>query len=468
MPVWVCNAGNRNIETTGDSTLATVTTRRSFADAEKRYLEKTPTSKALFERAKKVMPAGVTRHALTSTLYPLCGERGEGAYMYDADENKYLDMVSGSGATILGPREPGLIAEVHAQIEKGLGFPVTNSIQIELAELIKQRVPTMEKMRFTTSGTEATMFAIRLARAFSGKKLLARNEGSYHGLHDMMMTGQGGALGGTWMGFNENPVAAGIPPEMRESIVFMKFNDLDYSAKVIEEHKDELGVVILEPFAGTAGGMEADPAYLKGMADLCKKHGIVLIFDEMVTIAMEYGGAQAYYGIKPDMTTTGKMIGGGMPIGVLGGREEIMNLMEPDESGVPPVMHSGTWNGHPICCQAGVSALKRMTPDKHKYLQHIGDYMRDSVRKVAAEMNVPFVVTGVAHMSGFHFNEGPVRTRADALKDDYGRIARFGLSLLSQGYLTLNVRTNLNTEITESHIDGFADAVAIAFDESVL
>lgn len=439
---------------------------RTFEDTKKRYLEKTPTSKKLFDEAKELMPAGVTRHALQALHYPIVGERGEGAYMIDADGNSYLDMVSGSGATILGPREPGLIEEVIGQVKKGLGFPVTNSIQIELARLIKERVPSMELMRFTTSGTEATMFAIRLARAFTGKTLLARNEASYHGLHDMMMTGEGGALGGTWMGFNENPVAAGIPPETRDSIVFMRFNDLEYSTKVIEAHKDDLGVVILEPFAGTAGGIEADPAYLKGMEALCRKYGILLIFDEMVTIAMEYGGAQAYYGIKPDMTTTGKMVGGGMPIGVLGGRADIMRLMEPDDNGVPPVMHSGTWNGHPICMQAGVSALKRMTPEKHKYLQYIGDYMRDSVRKVAADMNVPFTVTGVSHMSGFHFNPGPVRTRADTMRDDNARMKRWSLSLLSQGYLTLGVRTNLNTEITEGHIDGFADAVAVAFEES--
>lgn len=439
---------------------------RSYADAEKRYLEKTATSKALFERARAVMPAGVTRAALQSTLYPIVGERGEGAFMIDADGNRYLDLISGSGATILGPRNDGVIAEVHAQVEKGLGFPVTNSIQIELAELIKQRVPSMELVRFTTSGTEATMFAIRLARAFSGKPGLARNEASYHGLHDMMMTGQGGALGGTWMGFNENPVGAGVVPELRDSVVFMRFNDLEYSTRVIEENKDKIGVMILEPFAGTAGGIEADPAYLRGMEALCKKYGIVLIFDEMVTIAMHYGGAQGYYGITPDMTTTGKMIGGGMPIGVLGGRSEIMNLLVPGENGVPPVMHSGTWNGHPVCVQAGVSALKRMTPEKHKYLKHIGDYMRDSVRRVAAECDVPFTVTGVSHMSGFHFNPGPVRTRADSLKDDGARMSRFALSLLSQGYFTLGTRTNLNTEITETHIDGFAEAVAIAFAES--
>jgi glutamate-1-semialdehyde 2,1-aminomutase len=439
---------------------------RSYADAEHRYLEKTPTSKALFERAKAVMPAGVTRHALQTMLYPIVGERGEGAFMIDADENRYLDMISGSGATILGPRNDDVVAEVRDQVEKGLGFTVTNSIQIELAELIKQRVPSMELVRFTTSGTEATMFAIRLARAFSGKTLLARNEGSYHGLHDMMMTGHGGALGGTWLGYNDNPVGAGIVPELRESVVFMRFNDLEYSTRVVEAHKDEIGVMILEPFAGTAGGIDADPAYLKGMEALCRKYGIILIFDEMVTIAMDYGGAQGYYGIKPDMTATGKMIGGGMPIGVLGGRAEIMNQLAPAENGVPPVMHSGTWNGHPVCMQAGVSALKRMTPDKHAYLREIGDYMRNSVRAVVADCKVPFTVTGVAHMSGFHFNPGPVRTRADALRSDGARMARFGFSLLSQGFLTLGTRTNLNTEITKSHIDSFAEAVAIAFEES--
>jgi len=439
----------------------------SFADTEIRYLNKTPTSADLFERAKDVMPAGVTRHALQSIHYPIVGERGEGAYMIDADGNRYLDMISGSGATMLGPRNDAVIDAVHAQIEKGLGFPVTNSIQIELAEEIKKRIPSMELMRFTTSGTEATMFAIRLARAFTGKTMLARNEGSYHGLHDMMMTGLGGALGGTWLGLNEDPVAAGIPPEARQSICFMRFNDLDYSARVIEEHKDELGVVILEPFLGTAGGIAADPEYLRGMRRLCDEYGLLLIFDEMVSIGMDYGGAQGYYGIRPDLTTTGKMVGGGMPIGVFGGRADIMNMLVPDEiTGVPPVMHTGTWNGHPICMQAGVAALRAMTPEKHSYLQHLGDYMRGSIRKVAADLRETFTVTGVAQFSGFHFNPGPVRCRDDALRDDHSRMRRFSLSLLSQGFMTLGMRTNLNCEITEQHINQFSEAARLAFAES--
>lgn len=439
---------------------------RSFADTERRYLGKTPTSRDLFERAKAVMPAGVTRHALQALYYPIVGVRADGAYMIDADGNAYLDMVSGSGATSLGPAPGEVLPEIHEQLDRGLGFPTTNAIQIELAELIKQRVPSMELMRFATSGTEATMFAIRLARAFTGKKLLARNEGSYHGLHDMMMTGQGGALGGTWLGLNDHPVGAGVAPELRESIVFTRYNDLEYTTQVLEANQADLAAIIVEPFLGTAGGVEADPAYLRGLRTLCDRLGILLIFDEMVTIGMAYGGAQAYYDVRPDMTTTGKMVGGGMPIGVFGGRADIMNLLVPDENGVPPVMHSGTWNGHPICMQAGASTLRRMTPEVHAYLQHIGEYMRNTVRRVAAEMNVPFTVTGVAQFSGFHFNPGPVRTRAEAMLDDHGRMRRFALSLMSQGFLCNGMRTNLNAQITEAHMDAFGEAAAIAFEES--
>jgi glutamate-1-semialdehyde 2,1-aminomutase len=322
-------------------------------------------------------------------------------------------------------------------------------------------------MRFTASGTEATMFAIRLARAFSGKTLIARNEGSYHGLHDMMMSGQGSTLGGKWLQLNDNPVAAGVLPHVREGVVFTRFNDLEFSEKVIEENKDDLAAMIVEPFFGTGGGIEAAPGYFKGLEDICRRRGILLIFDEMVSIGMDYHGAQGYYGVHPDLTTTGKMIGGGMPIGVFGGRREIMELLMPDESGVPPVMHSGTWNGHAVCAQAGVTTLKLMTKEKHAYLQHIGDYMRGRIRALAADMGVPFQATGVAQFSGFHFNDGgPVRTRVDAQRDDPVRMQRFALSLLSQGYLTMGLRTNLSTAITEQNIDSFIDAAAIAFEES--
>ncbi|CAN5293084.1 glutamate-1-semialdehyde 2,1-aminomutase [soil metagenome] len=441
---------------------------RSFADAKKRFFDKTPTSRQLSERATKVMPAGVTRHALQSLHYPIVGVSGKGAFMYDADGNAYLDMVSGSGATTLGQAHPDVVAAVHRQIDQGFGFPTTNAIQIELAELIQQRIPSMELMRFASSGTEATMFALRLARAFTGKMLIARNEVSYHGLHDMMMSGQGSTLGGTWLQYNENPVSAGVLPHVREGVVFTRFNDLQFTEQVIEAHKDELAAMIVEPFYGTAGGIEAAPGYLQGLEQICKSRGILLIFDEMVSIGMDYHGAQGFYGVHPDMTTTGKMVGGGMPIGVFGGRREIMEMLIPDEKGVPPVMHSGTWNGHPVCMQAGVETLKLMTKEVHAYLCHIGDYMRTKLRARADAMGIPFQATGVAQFSGFHFNDQPVRLRADVLRDDNARMQLWTLSLLSQGYLTLGTRTNLNAAITEADIDGFVDAAAIAFEESVL
>lgn len=437
----------------------------SFAAAEQRHLVATPRSRALFQRARKVLPAGIGRASIPYFHHPIFIERAEGAYLYDADGRALLDMWNGASSLPLGHTHPQVMAAVQAQLAKGLGFGAPAEPELELAEAIQARIPSMERVRFTSSGTEATMFAIRLARAYTGKVLIARMGKSYHGTHDMVMTGQGASLGGTWLGFNEHPVAAGVVPSLREDVLFLPFNEPEACAELIEASADRLAAIIVEPFMGTGGGLPADAAFLALLREHCDRHGIVLIFDEMISLGLSRGGGQGHYGITPDLTTAGKLIGGGMPIGAFGGRAHIMAMLEPVE-GVPPVLHTGTWNGHPLAMAAGAATLRALDDEAFRYLAHIGDYFRAAVRSLVAELGLAVQVTGLHHFSAFHYTDRPVRTPADVARSDVAVSQRVHFSLATQGFWMFNARSNLSTAISESEIDRFRDALAVAFAEA--
>ena len=231
------------------------------------------------------------------------------------------------------------------------------------------------------------------------------------------------------------------------------------------EHADDLAAVIVEPFMGAGGGIPSEPGFLAGLRDLCDRHGALLIFDEMISIGMSPSGAQGYYDVTPDLTACGKLVGGGMPMGVFGGRADIMSLCA-GEGAAPPVLHSGTWNAHPLAMAAGVAQLKQLTPEAYAYLGELGDYMRSSVRDLADARGVALQVNGICHFSAFHYNTEPVRNHRDARRGDAALAWRVGFSLLSQGFhVPGGIRTNLSTAIEKADIDRFITALDTAFDE---
>jgi glutamate-1-semialdehyde 2,1-aminomutase len=437
----------------------------AFKDAEQRYFAATPKSRALYERAKSVLPNGIGRAGIPFIHYPVFVEHAAGQYLYDADGRQILDLWNAASSLPLGHSHPAVVGALQEQLSRGIGMGVPGAPEIVLAELLRARVPSMEKMRFTASGTEATMFAVRLARAFSGRQLMGRMGNSYHGTQDMMMTGEGASLGGSWLGFNDNPVSAGVLPSNRDSVVFLPFDDLPGCEAIIERRAAELGTIIVEPFMGTGGALLASAEFLGGLRRLCDRHGIVLIFDEMISIGMGPGGAQGFFGIKPDLTTTGKLIGGGMPIGVFGGRADIMAMLEPVD-GVPPVLHTGTWNGHQLAMAAGAAQLRALDDAAYRYLGHLGELFRTRIRALAAEMGVPAQVTGSHHFSAIHYAPTPVRVPADVRRADQALARRVGFSLLSQGFMMFGGRSNLSTAVTEADIDRFIEALAVAFEEA--
>ena len=433
--------------------------------ARERYFAATTTSRALAERAREYLPDGVSRTGLVYSHYPPFIDRAEGQFLHDVDGNAILDLANGFSSLPLGHAHPKVMEAIQAQLAKGMGHGLMSGREVELASMLAQRVPSMERVRFTASGTEATMFAMRLARAFTGKTKFARMEGSYHGLHDTMCSGMAVNTGQPWPGTEDDPVSKGVPMWTRDEVAYLPFNDLEGCADVLAEHASELSVVIVEPFMGAGGGIPSEPGFLAGLRELCDRHGILLMFDEMISIGMSPGGAQEYYGVSADLTACGKLVGGGMPMGVFGGRADIMALCE-GAGGVPPVLHTGTWNAHPIAMAAGVAQLQQLTPKQYAYLGEIGDYMRQSVRDLAAGRGVPMQTTGVQHLSAFHYTNEPVRNHRDARKADAALAWRVGFSLLSQGFhVPGGSRTNLSTAMRRADIDRFIEALDIAFDE---
>jgi glutamate-1-semialdehyde 2,1-aminomutase len=310
------------------------------------------------------------------------------------------------------------------------------------------------------------MFAVRLARAFTGRFKFARMEGSYHGTHDMMCSGWGVGLGGTWPGMEDHRVATGVPLRVRDEVVFMPFNDLAACRDVVAANAGELAALIVEPFMGSGGGIVADPEFLQGLRALCDANGILLIFDEMISLGLAPGGAQGYYDVVPDLTTGGKLLGGGMPMGMFGGRADIMAFLEPFDLAPPVVLHTGTWNGHATCVAAGLAQLQTLGEEHYQYLHCVGDRLRNGVRCLAGDLRVPLQTTGVGHLSAFHFNEGPIRSFADTRRDDVGRMRRVALAMLTRGFHMFGGRTNLATPLTEQDIDRFIAELEVAITEA--
>jgi len=442
----------------------------NFIAAERRYLAATPRSAELFARAAKVLPAGVGRASIPFFHQPIFVERAQGAYLHDVDGRRLLDMCNGSSSLPLGHAHPHVIDAVRAQLERSLGFGMPAEGEVTLAEMLIERIPALDQVRFTSSGTEATMFALRLARAFTGRKLVLRMGNSYHGTHDMMMSGAGASLGGTWLGLNDNPVSAGVLPEVREGVVFAPYNELAGAEEVAARRGDELAAIIVEPFLGAGGGLPAIPGFLAGLRSLADRTGAVLIFDEMIAIGLSRGGGGAYAGVRPDLITTGKLIGGGMPIGLFGGRADIMAMLvpagAPGSGAVPPVLHTGTWNAHPHAMAAGIATLEMLDEAAYARLHELGEYYRARVRDLVARMGLAVQVTGVGQFSNLHFTARPVVTVGDAATGDAAVSRRVHFSLASQGYWKFGCRSNLSTAITTAELDGYIDALAIAFTEA--
>ncbi|MEN3039017.1 MAG: glutamate-1-semialdehyde 2,1-aminomutase [Candidatus Kryptonium sp.] len=421
-------------------------------------------SKNLYIRAQKLIPGGVNspvRAFKSVNSTPLFISKASGSKIWDADGNKFIDYVMSWGPLILGHSHPEVISAVKSALKNGTSYGAPTEIEIKMAELINKMMPSVELVRMVNSGTEATMSAIRLARAYTGRKKIIKFEGCYHGHGDSFLVKAGS--GATTLGIPSSP---GVPAEIASLTLNARYNDIDSVQKLIDENKDQIACIIVEPVAGNMGVVLPQNGFLEKLREICDKEKIVLIFDEVITgFRIAPGGAQEYFGVKPDITTLGKIIGGGFPVGAYGGRKEIMELVAP--SG--PVYQAGTLSGNPIAMIAGYTTLKILYENRktiYKQLESKAKLLAESFRKIAEENSISVKVNQIGSMLTVFFSENEVYDYDSALKSDTKKFAKFFNLMLENGiYLppsqfeAMFLSTAHTTEDIQKTIDAFRIAL---------
>ncbi len=384
----------------------------------------------LFERAQKYIPGGVNSPVRAFKGVggePIFFAKGEGAYVYDVDGRKYIDYVGSWGPLILGHAHPHIIDAVIKTAQRGLSFGAPTELEIQLAEKICEIMPNIEMVRMVNSGTEATMSAIRLARGYTGRDKIIKFSGCYHGHSDSLLARAGSGV--LTLGL---PDSAGVPNAFVKNTLTAEFNNLNSIAEIFRACGGEIAAVIIEPVAGNMNCIPPTPGFLAGLRELCNQHGSVLIFDEVMTgFRVALGGAQAHYNIKPDLTTLGKVIGGGMPVGAFGGQRDIMQHIAP----LGAVYQAGTLSGNPVAMAAGLATLHEITqPHFFEKITTLTQHLMQGLSDCAQAANIPFVTNAVGGMFGFFFSEeNHVDTYEKAKNCDVVRFKQFFHGMLQEG-----------------------------------
>ncbi len=433
-----------------------------------RYKSRNQESLRLHERAAQVMPGGDSRNSIWWPPFPTYVTRGEGSKLYDVDGNERVDMLNNMTTLILGHRHPSVVKAMREQLDDGVSFPAPSPPVIDWAEMMVDRVPSVDKVRFVNSGTEATLNAIRAARAFTGREMIAKCEGAYHGTHDAVSISVQPPIESAGDALNPDPVIGfeGIPSRVVDDIVIMPYNDIEACERIIRANAEQLAAVIVEPVNGQSGFIPADPAFLSGLRSLTSELGILLVFDEVIAFRISRGGAQEYYGVLPDVTAFGKIIGGGMPVGAFGGREDVMALYDPS-NGPPRVQHAGTFNGNPMTAAAGIATLGELTPAAYRELDEKGEYVRERLRKLIAEVEAPIRVSGISSLFSLQFTTTPVTDYRSYATNDKEFAQTMFMGLLNEGYVASSrCAGNVSTVHEHGELDGFVDAVGRVLERS--
>ena len=425
-----------------------------------RYLELTPRSRTLFEEGKRFLPGADTRSSVFWSPYPVTLVRGQGCRVWDADGMERVDFVNNMTSLVLGHAHPEVVSALQEQAAAGTAFAAPTESQVCLARILCQRIPSVDLVRFSNSGTEATMNCIRAARALTGRTMIAKAEGGYHGTHDAVSISVSPALdeGGDQQRPSPVPVFPGMPRDAVREAVIIPFNDVEATREILQERRRELAAVIVEPVMGAAGMIAAEQEYLTMLRDVTQDNDIVLIFDEVISLRLAPGGAQEYYGVMPDLTAMGKIVGGGLPVGAFGGRQEIMELFDPTHG--PRVSHAGTFQGNPMTMVAGAVTMEALTPQVYARLADVTERLKVGVRSICAEFNLPVQVTGLGSLFGIHFTDKPVRTYRDAAPLDKALQHRIFLGLMNEGvFATSRFIGCLSTPMGEWEVDAYLDAL---------
>jgi len=428
---------------------------------QKAYEAANPKSREAFQRSIRVLPGGVTRTLCFFPPFPCYADYGEGCYFVDIDGNRRLDLFNNATSLILGHRPPAVMKAVREQLSRGTAFQTNTGFETRLAEMLVERVSSVEQIRFTNSGSEGTLMAIRAARAFTGRRKIAKIEGGYHGTHDAVEISVRPPLDAA--GPLESPVvvpgSAGITTGVLQDIVLLPYNDLQAARVILAGEASQIAGVIVEPILGSVGFIPAEREFLAGLRAEADRHGMVFILDEVQSFRLSRGGAQALFGIRPDLTTFGKIIGGGFPVGAFGGRRDIMTLFDVS-SGRAEIPHAGTFNGNPITMVAGIATLEQLTESALGGLNATGDRVRRRLRELGAKHAVPMQATGIGSMFKVHFSALPVRDyRSGRQASQVIHEALFMFGLNRGLFLSSGGRCCLSTAMGDAEVEKYLATV---------
>ena len=430
------------------------------------YEKKNPRSRALYERARKSLPGGNTRSSVFFEPFPPYLVRGDGCRIWDVDGNERVDFLNNYSSLIHGHGAPQVKEALRQQVERGTAFAGPTEAELRLAELIQERLPSMERLRFTSSGTEATLLALRAARAFTGRDKIAKIEGGFHGSHEHVTISIAPDL--REAGEESRPASVpdgrGIPRNVLDNAIVIPFNNPEAVERILTPVAESVAAVMVEPVMGAAGIIPPAEGFLSFLREFTARHKILLIFDEIIAFRISYHGAQGYFGVTPDLTTLGKIIGGGLPVGAFGGRADVMAVFDaPPQEGV---RHPGTFNGYPLAMVAGIAALETLPPESFTRMEELTSNLAAELRTMFARHDFPAQVTQIGSLFNIHTNRNPILNFRSTVNEDEGLKQNIHLGLLNRGFsLAPRGMGCLSTAIGQVEIDallGAMDAILLA------
>jgi glutamate-1-semialdehyde 2,1-aminomutase len=432
------------------------------------YTAKTPRSRELFEDAVRVMPGGNSRTTTFFDPYPFYLARGAGARLWDADGIERLDFNGNYTSLILGHAHPAVVRAVQEAAPQGLSFPGPTELEIRLARLLTERIPSMEVVRFANSGTEATMNAVRVARAFTGRTKIAKFEGAYHGTHDWVMVSVSPDPAQAGSRKRPKPVtwSAGVPPAVLKHVVVLPWNDAAACEKILDKHGADIAALLVDPLLSNGGMIPPREGFLDKLREVTARLGILLVFDEVITFRVARGGAQERFGIRPDLTTLGKIIGGGLAVGAFGGRRDVMAAYDP-RAGRGRISHGGTFNANPLTMAGGVATLEQLTPEAYGRLDALGERLRRGVARLLRARQLAAQVTGVGSLFWVHWTKTRLSDYRSSQPTDAEAPLRVFMGLLTEGILlTQRGMGACSLAMTEADVDQFVAALDRVLDRA--
>ena len=441
---------------------------RSLSSLQSEYREKTPRSYAQWKKGIDVMPGGVIKGAYWYDPYPIYIDSAEGCHIFDIDGNKYLDFANHHSTMIVGHNHPNVVQAVAAELQKGLGFGGPTKLEEEISSEIVARFPAIDKVRFTNSGTESSLHATRIVRAHSGKQKIAKFEGAYHGSHDAVEVSSAPPLNKAGSPEMPNAVPAwpGMSKDSETDIIILPYNDMESVEAILTENKDDIAGVFYD---GRAGMLDIPIEFSKFVRKITKDLGILMIMDEVVSFRAGVGGYQGYASIEPDLSIFGKVVGGGLPVGAIGGKSKLMDVVDTTkDTGLPTVNQSGSFSGNSLTLAAGLATLKALTPEAYSHLDNITNQLHIGMEKVFNQANIPCQVVSVGSMLNPFISTAPIRDYRALAGIDTDLTNRIHLGLLLKGVHIGRVPMSfcLSTPTQDSDIQKALDVLAEVLDEA--